>query len=105
MPVGYESAEKPDDDAEVGLLFFPSNMVKLSDLECPLPSLAPLAEPPAYGCGGGRPFGSECDSCGVVLLPMGVANRSCGGAGRDDGRWICARGGSSGTEGLFVTGF
>lgn len=32
VPVGYDRAEKPDDEADVGLLFLPST-VKLSDLE------------------------------------------------------------------------
>lgn len=74
--MGCRCAEKPDEDADVGLLFLPSTMVKLSDLECPLVSLAPLAEPPPCGCGGGLPFASECVSCGVVLLPIGVASRN-----------------------------
>lgn len=83
MPVGYDRAEKPDDEADVGLLFLPSSIVKLSDLECPLLSLTPLA---GSGCGGGRPFAIECPSCGVVLLPIGVASLNCGGAGRAEGR-------------------
>lgn len=98
-------AENPDEDAEVGLLFLPSTMVKLSDLECPLPSLAPLAEFPASGRGDGLPFASEGPSCGVVLLPFGVASRSEGGVGRDEGRWTEARGGRLGIEGLSVSGF
>ena len=73
VPTGCR-CEKPDEDAEVGLLFLPSTMVKLSDLECPLPSLVPLADPPAYGKGDGRPFAREGPSCGVVLLPFGVAS-------------------------------
>ena len=60
-------------------------MVKLPDLECPLASLAPLAELPAYDWGAGRPFGKEMPSCGVALLPIGVASRSCGNVGRDEG--------------------
>lgn len=79
-------------------------MVKLSDLECPLPSLAPLAELLTCGCGGGLPLASGWLSCGVALLPIGVAKRSCGGAGREEGRCICASGGRLGTE-LLVTGF
>lgn len=71
MPVGYERAEKPDEEADVGLLFLPSTIVKLSDLEWPLLSLNPLA---GCGCGGGRLFVTECPSCGVVLLPIGVAS-------------------------------
>ena len=71
MPVGYDRAEKPDDEADVGLLFLPSNIVKLSDLECPLLSLTPLA---GCDCGGGRLFAIDCPSCGVVLLPIGVAS-------------------------------
>ena len=53
LPVGYDTPEKEEEDAEVGPLVRPSTMVKLSDLECPLPSLVPLVEAPAYGCGGG----------------------------------------------------
>lgn len=44
----------------------------------------------------------------MVLLPIGVANRNCGGVGRDDGRCIVARGGRDGREGgsaLLFTGF
>lgn len=109
VPVGClcapDIAEKPEEDAEVGLLFLPSTIVKLSDLECPLPSLAPLAELPARGRGEGRPFAREGPSCGVVLLPFGVASRSEGGVGRDEGRWMEARGGRLGTGGLSATGF
>lgn len=86
----------------------PSTIVKLSDLERPLPSLAPLAELLLYGGADGRPFGNEEPSCGVVLLPIGVANRNCGGVGRDDGRCIVAKGGRAGREGgsaLLLTGF
>ena len=71
MLVGYERAEKPDDEADVGLLFLPSTIVKLSDLECPLLSLTPLA---GCGCGGGLPFAPLSPSCGAVLLPIGVAS-------------------------------
>lgn len=94
-PVGYDRAEKPEDDADVGLLFLPSTIVKLSDLERPLPSLAPLA---GCGCDGGR-------SCSVLLLPIGVARRSWGGAGRDEGLWREASGGRSGIALVFDTGF
>lgn len=83
----------------------PSTMVKLSDLECPLPSLAPLAELPASGRGDGRPFAREGPSCGVVLLPFGVASRNEGGVGREEGREIEARGGKLGIEGLSARGF
>lgn len=83
MPVGYDRAEKPDDEADVGLLFLPSNIVKLSDLECPLLSLIPLA---GFGCGGGLPLATECPSCGVVLLPIGVASLNWGCVGRAEGR-------------------
>lgn len=94
--------EKPE-DAEVGLLFLPSAKLKLSARECPLPSLAPLAGLPVIEVR----FGLEALwlSCGVWLPPEGVANRSEGGAGRADGRWICANGGRSGTGLLFDTGF
>ncbi len=47
VPLSCLCAENPEDDADVGLLFLPSTIVKLSDLECTLPSLAPLADPPA----------------------------------------------------------
>lgn len=98
-------AENADEDADVGLLFLPSTIVKLSDLEWPLPSLAPLAEFPASGRGDGLPFAREGPSCGVVLLPFGVASRSEGGVGRDEGRWMEARGGILGIEGLSASGF
>ena len=101
---GYDTAEKPDDEAEVGPLVLPSTIVKLSDLECPLPSLPPLAEP-IMGTGDGRPFASDGPSWGVVLLPMGVASCSRGGVGRDDGRGGCDRGARSGTLLLPATGF
>ena len=84
-PVGYDTFEKPDDEAEVGPLVRPSTMVKLSDRECPLPSLPPPAEPLTCGCGGGLPLASA-SSRGVALLPIGVASLNCGGAGREEGR-------------------
>lgn len=83
--MGYDNAENDDEEADVGPLVLPSTMVKLSDLEWLLPSLAPLAALPTYGCGGGRLFESELPSCGVVLLPIGVASRNWGGAGREEG--------------------
>ena len=71
--------------------------MKLSDLECPLLSLAPLADAPPVCSGVGRPLVRECVSCGVVLLPIGVASRNEGGAGRDDeGRVMVLRAGRSG---------
>lgn len=79
MPVGcrrFEMLENPLEDALVGPLVRPSTMVKLSDRECTLPSLAPPAEPPAFGWGGGRPLASDDSSRGVALLPIGVARRS-----------------------------
>ena len=100
--MGYDRAEKPDDEADVGLLFLPSTIVKLSDLECPLLSLSPLA---GCGCGGGLPFATVCPSCGVVLLPIGVASLNAGGVGRAEGRWMEASGGRLGTESLLDTGF
>lgn len=91
----------------MGLLFLPSTIVKLSDLDRPLPSLAPLAEPPTSGKGDGLPFARDCASDGVVLLPSGVANRSWGGAGRDElGRGTVFRDGTSGMLApLFDTAF
>lgn len=84
-PIANDKAEYDDESAEVAPLAFPSIIVKLPDLECPLASLAPLAELPACDWGGGRPFGREMLSCGVALLPCGVANRNCGGMGREEG--------------------
>ena len=109
MPDGcrrFEVFENPLDDALVGPLVRPSTIVKLSDRECPLLSLAPPAEPPTCGCGGGRPLANDDSSLGVALLPIGVARRSCGGAGREEGReGGCERGASSGTELVGATGF
>lgn len=83
----------------------PSTMVKLSDLEWPLPSLLPVAIGATYGCGAGRPLVRPDVSCGVELLPIGVAKRNWGGAGRDDGRETGCSGASSGTAPLPETGF
>lgn len=55
---------------------------KLPDLECALASLEPPADSPVPICSGGNPRGFCRPSCGVVLEPMGVARRSCGGIGR-----------------------
>ena len=44
VPAVWRCDEKAEEDADVGLLFLPSSIVKLSDLECPLPSLVPLAD-------------------------------------------------------------
>ena len=44
-------------------------------------------------------------SCTFELLPLGVANRSCGGAGRDEGRDTGCSGARSGTVALLETGF
>ena len=97
-------AENPDDEAEVGPLVLPSTMVKLSDRECPLASLTPPAEP-VIGTGDGRPLASEGPSCGVELLPIGVASCNRGGVGLEEGREGCAKGASSGTVLLPATGF
>lgn len=107
VPIGCRCVENPEEDAEVGLLFLPSAIVKLSDLEWPLPSLFPLADPLACWRGGGRPFARECVSCGVVLLPIGVARRNEGGAGRDvEGLEMVLRGGRIGRlESLLDKGF
>ena len=106
VPAGCRepTVEKPEDEADVGPLVLPSTMVKLSDLECPLASLTPPAEL-MRGCGDGRPFARDGPSCGVVLLPIGVANCSRGGVGREEGRGGCVKGARSGTELLPATGF
>lgn len=106
MPAGCREsiAEKPDDEAEVGPLILPSAIVKLSDLECPWPSLPPPAEP-TKGSGDGRPFASDGPSCGVVLLPEGVASCNLGGVGREEGRGGWVRGARSGMVLLPATGF
>ena len=106
VPAGCREpiVEKPDDEAEVGPLVLPSTIVKLSDRECPLASLTPPAEL-MRGWGDGRPFVRKGPSCGVVLLPMGVASCSRGGVGRDEGRGGCAKGARSGTLLLPATGF
>ena len=68
------------DAAEVGPLARPSpNNDELSEREL-LPS-----SPRPVGCivvkdAGGLPFGRKLD-CGADVLPIGVANRSCGKAG------------------------
>ena len=107
VPVGCLWVEKPEEDADVGLLFLPSASVKLSDLERPLSSLVPLAGLPACGCEGGRPLAKDCESAGVVLLPIGVASRNCGGVGRDEeGLEMVLRGGRLETFGsVLETGF
>jgi hypothetical protein len=53
------------------------------------------------GCRGGRLLGRAPPSCGGPRLPIGVASRSCGGVGRDDGRWV---GGSGSGSGAFPNG-
>lgn len=107
VPIAWRCVENPEEDADVGLLFLPSTIVKLSDLECPLSSLMPLTDAPACGSGEGLPLASECGSCGVVVLPIGVASRNWGGAGRDvEGRDIVFNCGRSGMLALvFDTGF
>ena len=107
VPEGCLYAEKPEDEAEVGLLFLPSTIAKLSDLECPLPSLPPLAELLMCVWGRGRFVEGRDWSDGVALLPIGVASRSCGGAGLVKGREIWEIGGSEGAASLelFVTDF
>ena len=80
MPAGCRWVEKEEEEAEVGPLALPSIIVKLSDLEWLLPSLAQLAEFVTYGCDEDRPFARELPSCGVELLPIGVASLNCGGA-------------------------
>ena len=89
----------------MGLLFLPSTIAKLSDLEWPLPSLAPLTGIPPRGRGDGRPLANDGPSCGVVLLPLGVASRNDGGVGREEGREIEASGGRAGIDGWSVSGF
>ena len=84
-PIANDNAEYDDESADVAPLAFPSTIVKLPDREWPLASLAPLAELFACGCCEGRSFGKGFFSCGVTLLPMGVASRSCGSVGRDGG--------------------
>ena len=105
LPIWLDIPEKDEDEADVGPLFLPSTIVKLSDLEWLLPSLVPPAEAPPYGWGAGRLLPRPWPSCGVALLPLGVASRSCGGAGREEGLETGWRGGMSGTVALPVTGF
>ena len=76
VPLVWRCEEKAEEDADVGLLFLPSTIVKLSALECPFPSLVPLADAPPSGKPGDLLLASECVSWGVVLLPIGVANRN-----------------------------
>lgn len=70
--------------ADAGPLPLPSSAPKLPDRDrAALLSLLPLADCAVDNCNCGRPFCRLTCSCGVELLPMGVARRNCGRAGRD----------------------
>lgn len=99
-----DRAEYDDESAEVVPLARPSTMVKLPVLEWALLSLAPLAELTPIDSGGGFPCGMASASDGVVLLPIGVARRSCGSARREAGRRAGRGCGISGTLALLLTG-
>lgn len=73
--------------ADAGPLPFPSDPL------CPF-----TPNPFVDNCGGaGRPFTTRVVSCGTCwLLPMGVARRSDGGAGRAAGCWVWGCGCESG---------